>query len=95
MDEPEFGSSVKRAQSLDEEIFRKRRNTYELKKSTDGSKEELFTDMPTFSGGYHAFHRLRRKRHASDPEPSKPPEFQIKENFNENELQAFMLTNNR
>ena len=46
--------------------------------------------MPTFSGGYHAFHRLRRKRHASDPEPSKPPEFQIKENFNENELQAFM-----
>ena len=90
MDEPEFGSSVKRAQSLDEEIFRKRRNTYEPKKSTDDSKEELLTDMPTFSGGYHAFHRLRRQRHASDPEPSKPPEFQIKENFNENELQAFM-----
>ena len=52
MDEPEFGTSVKRAQSLDEEIFRKRRNTYEPKKSTDDSKEELFTDMPTFSGGY-------------------------------------------
>ena len=51
MDEPEFGSSVKRAQSLDEEIFRKRRYTYELKKNIDDSKEELFTDMPLFSGG--------------------------------------------
>ena len=90
MDETEFGSNVKRAQSLDEEVFRKRRNTCDVTKTTNDSKEELFTDMPTFSGGYHAFHRLRRRRHASDPEPSKTPEIQLKENFDENDLQAFL-----